>query len=162
VEVENLLDRPLADARIVIEGTIYDLGVLPAQDTRIIVLPAGSGRPLSAFVQQYGSRFQEASEQRRSALGNEQAGQLENPSVTAMAASFPSYLPMAPHQRNCVAPAGLDMSPLVERGDSVLLAWAPGQSPVGPLNRFTPPIMRRDTLFRLAIPASSRRFMEAN
>jgi hypothetical protein len=161
VQVENLLERPLSDARIVIGGMIYDLGNLPAAEKKSIVLESAAGRPLASFVQQYGSGFEQAVRERQSALGHDQAGKLENPALASMVASFPSQLIVAPHQRNCVSPAGLDLSPLAQRGDSILLAWGASHSPVKPINRFEPPISQRNTLFRLAIPAGASMALEA-
>ena len=45
---------------------------------------------------------------------------------------------------------GFDLTPLVQRGDAVLLAWAPNYSPVKPLNQFSPRRSRRNTLLRVA------------
>ena len=44
----------------------------------------------------------------------------------------------------------MDLSPLLDQGDAVLLAWAADYSPVKPLNRFSAHRGRSDTLLRVA------------
>jgi hypothetical protein len=44
----------------------------------------------------------------------------------------------------------MDLTTLAERGDAVLLAWAPDFSMVKSMNRFTPRRSRHDTLLRVA------------
>ena len=76
-----------------------------------------------------------------------------------MAASFISQLrevsqnPQQQYNYNnssFLAPQGMDLSALVERGDALLLAWAADYAPVKPMNRFSARRTRRDTLFRVA------------
>jgi hypothetical protein len=153
VEVENLLDRPLSDSRIVVQGSIYELGALAAAEKKTFKLEQGKGMQLSVFVQQHGGQFQHKVERRRNPLGDESEGQLGNPSLHSMVASFGSYLvPQQVHQRGFVSPAGMDLTSLVARGDSILLAWDADHSPVNPLNQFKPPRSQRNTLLRLVIP----------
>jgi hypothetical protein len=74
-----------------------------------------------------------------------------------MAASFISQIrdPQTPQQpynnTSFLAPKGMDLSPLVERGDAVLLAWVADYSLVKPMNRFNARRSRRDTLLRVAV-----------
>ena len=73
-----------------------------------------------------------------------------------MAASFISQIrdsqaSQQPYNNaNFLAPQGMDLSPLVDRGDAVLLAWAADYSLVKPMNRFAARRTRRDTLLRIA------------
>ena len=70
-----------------------------------------------------------------------------------MAASFISLMGGWPNQYATFrVPPGLDLTPLAERGDAVLLAWVPDYSVVPPLNRFSPRRTHRDTLLRVAVP----------
>ena len=60
---------------------------------------------------------------------------------------------MGPNQRGFVCPEGMDLTPVVERGDAVLLAWDPGHAPGnGSMNRFKTVRSHRDTLLRVAVP----------
>jgi hypothetical protein len=150
--VENLTDQSLMDTRVVMKGSVYPLGNLASREKKTFTLDTVKGMQLSTFVQQYGAGFQGAVEQRRNPLGDDRKGWLDNPSLNAMVACFPSYLPFAQHQRGFVAPAGLDLTPLVERGDAVVLAWVPNYSFANPITRFKPPRSQRNTLLRLAVP----------
>jgi hypothetical protein len=59
------------------------------------------------------------------------------------------------NQRNFVYPAGLELSPLIERGDAVLLAWDPDHAPFGgSLNQFKTVRSHRNTMLRLSVPVS--------
>jgi len=46
----------------------------------------------------------------------------------------------------------MDLTPLVSRGDAVLLAWDAKGSYANPINQFNPPRLQRQALLRLAIP----------
>ena len=151
VSAQNMLDHPLTDARIVIRGLVFELGTLPPGEKKDFKLDSGKGQSLQNFVLQNGSRFQDAVNSRRSSFGDNQRGQLENPSLNATVASFYSYLQPQPMQRNFVAPAGLDLTPLVQRGDAVLLAWDANHTFTNPINGFKPPRSQRNSLLRLAI-----------
>lgn len=152
VVVHNLIPQPLSDARIVIKGAVHELGTIPPGESKTFALDPATGIQLSQFVQQHGHEFEQAINQRRTLLGSDRKGWLENPSLRAMVASFPSYLSAAQPHRSFVSPAGFDLSPLVQRGDSILFAWAQDHSFTQPLNQFKPPISTRNSLLRLAIP----------
>ena len=152
VEVENLLDRPLTETRIVIKSFIYDLGTLPARQKKTFTLDPADGTALQAFVPQHGAEFQGAVASRHRAFSDEQQGHLNNLPLTATVASFPGYLPKPEHQRNCVSPPGFDLSPAVARGAAVLLAWDANHSLANPVIQFKPPRLQRNTLLRLVVP----------
>src|SRR5208283_1521149 len=50
VTVENKMDRKLPGARLVLEGRIYDLGELPAAQTKTFTLETSAGRLLSGWA----------------------------------------------------------------------------------------------------------------
>lgn len=161
VTVENLLDRPLNDVRLVVKGStgsvgsVFEIGNLAAREKKSLALESSRGVLLSNFVQQHGGGFEGAVEQRRNPLGDNQRGWLSNSSLNSMVASFPAYLPFQRNQRGFVAPAGFDLTPLVERGDAVFLAWVPNYSFSNPIYRFKPPRSQRNTLLRLAVPTDA-------
>ncbi|MFO1499857.1 MAG: hypothetical protein U1G07_15935 [Verrucomicrobiota bacterium] len=150
LNVENKLTRPLTDARFVVNGSIYELGTLPAGERKSFPLDAANGLPLQSWVLQHGTEFEGAVSSRRQALGGEGSGRLENPSLTSMVASFAAHLSQN-ERRGFIAPPGLDLSPLVERGDAVLLAWDAKASYTAPVNLFNPPRLQRNALLRLAL-----------
>ncbi|MBM3832639.1 MAG: hypothetical protein FJ403_05085 [Verrucomicrobia bacterium] len=153
VSVENLLDRPLSDARLVVQGWVYELGTVPAKQKKAFTLEAGKGMLLQTFVQQHGGQFQQKVERRRNPLGDATQGQLGNPSLTAAVVSFSSHLPMHQHERGFVSPPGFDLTSLVERGDAMILAWDANHALANPITQFKPPRSQRNTLLRLAVPA---------
>jgi hypothetical protein len=55
------------------------------------------------------------------------------------------------YQNNFVSPPGLDLSPVLDHGGAVLLAWAVDYSPIKPVYQFSPRRLQRDTLWRLAL-----------
>ena len=154
LSVENLLSRPLTEARVAVHGAIYELGNLPAGEKKVFKLEPGTGVALQSWVLQHGTSFQGAVQSRRSAVGS--GGQLENQPLTAMVVSFFSHLPSAGNQRGFIAPPGLEISALVERGDAVVLAWDANQSYTTPVNLFKPPRLQRNALLRLALPVPSQ------
>jgi hypothetical protein len=156
VVVQNLLDHSLTDARFAIDGSIYELGTLPAKEKKTFTLEPGKGMALQTFVQQNGTEFQGKVQNRRNPLGDASSGQLENPSLMSVVASFASYLQPGPHQRGFVSPPGLDLTSLVERGDGILLAWDANHSFANPINQFRPIRERRNSLLRLAIPTGEQ------
>lgn len=152
IEVENLLNRPLTEARVVYNSAVYELGKLPAGEKKTFTLDSAAGVPLAQWLLQHGMEFQRVVQSRRATLGDAEMGHLENAPLTSMVASFCAELPAHDQQRSFIAPPGLDLTPLIERGDAVLLAWDANQSYTTPVNRFKPPRLQRNALLRLAVP----------
>ncbi len=153
VTVENLLDQPLTETRLFVDGKAYDLGTVPARDRKIAQFERQSGRSITQFAQENGRFFQMAVDSRRSALGADNRGRLNDPALTAEAASFASLVFSAPgQQRGFIYPEGLDLSQSIEHGDAVLMGFTANQSPIQPIRQFNPPRGKKSTLWRLAIP----------
>ncbi len=154
VKVQNRLPRPLTDVRLALQGRLYPFGNLAAGETKNLIVAPGAGMALADFVRNTASRFQEAAGGRRQLFGNDQAARLELSPANAIAASFIGQLGIYQGAvRTFVYPAGTELSPLVARGDAVLLAWDAGHTVAGStLRRFNPPRTSQSTLFRLAVP----------
>jgi len=153
IEVDNRLDRNLNNARLVIQDQILELGELPANQTKKLTLPR-TGSPLRSFVQTHAGHFRQAVSQRQQAFGKNTQQIYDIPNST-IAASFISQAREPQSQQsynnpNFLTPQGMDLSPLVERGDAILLAWAPDYSMAKPMNRFSARRTRHDTLLRVA------------
>lgn len=150
VTVENNLDHKVGPCRLVIENLVLDVGELAPKKSKTVTL-AKSGETLSGFVQRHGGNFQSAVNQRQEVFGHNTAQIFDIPHST-MAASFVDQLrPGNNHGYNqFLAPSGMDLSPLVDRGYAVLLAWVDDFSPVKPMNKFSPRRSHRDTLLRVA------------
>jgi hypothetical protein len=155
LNLRNDLGLELKEVRLVLHDRIYEIGDVPAGRSMTVPLEQSTNAALRDFVVQNGSQFQMAVQQRQYAFGDNAQRWVELNSRTVTAICFPSQvMPVGPQQRGLVYPAGMDLWPLVERGDAVLLAWAPGHSPsTTPLNRFKTIRSQRNTMFRLAIPA---------
>jgi len=159
--VQNLLPRPLPHAHVAFQGRLYDLGELPARQSKTFTLSPNQGRPLYDFVNSLagpaaGNRFQQAANSRRQAFGRDQFGRLDLTPEHVIAASFIAQLgAYQGNQRIFLYPRGVELSPLLNRGDAVLLAWDGAHSPTSnPLRRFKPPRTTQNTMLRLAVPVA--------
>jgi hypothetical protein len=153
VKVENQTEHALANAHVVIGDYIMKLGDVPAQETRTFTVSKATGMSLSAFVLRHGAEFQSAVRGRGKTFGAGDSGRIDDLSNGTMAASFLSHLsePQG-SMHHFISPPGLDLSPVVERGNAVLLAWAGDYSPVKPLRQFTARRSQKNTLWRVAVP----------
>src|SRR5439155_1389170 len=137
ITAENHLSRPLKDLRLVVRNRIYVLGDLPPNKVSTFSVEQ-NGMLLRDFVVQNASQFSTAVQSRQRAFGDNTARWLELNSANLTAVSFVSQWASPDlNQPSFVYPGGLELSPLIERGDAVLLAWDPDHAPSGgPLNQF--------------------------
>jgi hypothetical protein len=156
VDIQNLLNKPLSEVRVVAGQFVYELETIGPGERKTLTLSSEKGTPLRSFVQQHGSSFQRAVELRRNPLGDTSGGQLENRPLIATTASFISYLAELSQGRAFFSPPGIDLTAQVERGDAVIFAWLPNHSFTEPLNEFSPPRFKQDTLLRLSIPVRQK------
>lgn len=154
VEIENLLEKELTNVRVVAGQMIFSVDPLKPREKRSLRLSQGT--PVRSFVQENGQYFSRAVELRRSPLGETAGGHLEDRPLTATVASFISLMEGHNQQRAFVYPPGLDLTPQIERGDAVVLAWVGGHSFGGKINEFQPPRFRQDTLLRLTLPVRQK------
>ena len=152
VRIENRTDRKLTGMQIVFGGQIVSAGDLAAKDSKTVAVTKDQGLILQHFVSTHGQDFREKISSRGSALGKSSHGQIEDKINTSMAASFLSQLSSQQNSEHFIAPPGLDLSPALEQGQAVLLAWAEDYSPVKPIYQFSPRRSSRDTLWRVAVP----------
>ncbi len=150
VTVQNQLDRAVTSARLAVAGRIMDLGDLPAGQTKTFKLTKEQGTTLKEFVHRYGSNFQAASTSRQRAFGG--SSRIDDLPDSSMAVSFISAL--SEEQMRFIWSPGLDLSPLLDQGNAVLLAWESDYSPIGPINRFPTRRSHKDTLWRVSVPVA--------
>ena len=112
---------------------------------------AGTSTPLKSYVQTHASQFLGSIDARRRAFGDSASSQIRDLTNASMAASFITLNNTKENYNNFSVQPGFDLSPLVERGDAVFLAWAPGYSFTKPLNQFSARRGSRDTLIRVAV-----------
>ena len=157
LEVQNLLDHALANLQVAVEGRLLDLGALRPGEIRTWTLDPASGQMLDQFVRLTAQRFQSAVNARRQTFGRENRSRLDPEPGNALAASFVSLAGAQQGlQRSFVYPSGMDLTPLVARGDLVLFAWDPERSPLTrSLLQTSTPRQSQYTLYRLAVPADT-------
>ena len=154
VTIDNPQLQPLATVRMAIGGTLYDLGEVPAGQSVTNQINRGSGRQVLEFVQNNSRNFQNASAQRRHTFGNTAFAQLDNLCDCTMAISLlgVNYPENAMNQNSFVMPPGMDLSPDLDQGEALLLAWEPGVAPTKPVNQFPTRRSHKDTLWRVTVP----------
>jgi hypothetical protein len=135
-------------------GDVIPLGDIAARETKKFPRTGVKSTPLSSFVQTHGGNFFSAVNSRQQAFGSNERSQIADPINATMAASFITVLNTPNNYNNFSVPPGFDLSSLVQRGDAVVLAWAPGFSFNKPLNQFPARRGSRDTLIRIAVPVN--------
>jgi hypothetical protein len=152
VTVENKMDHKLAGARIVLEGRIYNLGELPAGQSKTFALNLAAGQLLGDWAQKSGPSFRDAAAARRNSFGNNNAG-ITDLAASSMAASFLSQAnESANNWQTFSSPGDLDLSRYAAPGYGILLAWDPDHALTAALNRFPVKRSHRNTLLRLVVP----------
>jgi len=160
VRIENASGKKIPQARLIIDGRMYELGDITKGGPRL--LKAQGGTLLSAFVQANVPRFNSAVAQRQQQFGSSQGERLEDNFVAIAAVSFLGLASLSTDQNQSwnqnqywnrfVTPPGFDLAPLMQRGDAILLAWMPGDTVVPTLNKFSPRYSRKDTVLRVVVP----------
>lgn len=153
VTVDNRLATRLTAARLVVDDQVIELGEIPARETKSFPRRGitSTSTPLRSYVQSHANNFIGAIDARRRAFGDSAHSQINDLTNASMAASFITLNNTKDNYNNFSVQPGFDLSPLIERGDAVFLAWAPNYSFTKPLNQFTARRGSRDTLVRVAV-----------
>jgi hypothetical protein len=152
VTVENKLDRKLARVCVVLDGRMYELGTLPAEQSKTFTLERETGQLLRDWAQQNSRNFVGAAQARRNSFGNNEAG-ITDLATSSMAASFLSQVNQtANNWQTFSGPDDLDLSRYAGPGYGILLAWDADHSVTAALNRFPVNRSHRNTLLRLVVP----------
>jgi len=152
VIVDNRLDANLTAARLVVADQVIELGEIQASETKTFPRSGEKSTQLRSYVQTHANNFLGAADSRRRAFGDSSYSQIHDLTNASMAASFITLSNTRDNNyNNFSVPPGFDLSPLVERGDAVFMAWAPKFSFTKPLNQFSARRGTRDTLIRLAV-----------
>ena len=150
VTVENTTERKFTHARAVLDGRLYNLGDLPAQQTKTFSFSAEADA-VGAFAGSFLDSFRNAVNFRHSSFGNNVVA-IQNPAEGAIAACFLTAANGGEDAwNNFAAFQPLDLSRFAGAGHAILLAWDPDHSLVDSLNRFSVKRIHRDTLLRLVI-----------
>jgi len=152
VTMQNNLDTALTSAKLVVDNQVFELGEVPAKQSKTFNRRDLRGTPLKTYVQTHGSSFLQAVNSRQRAFGDNSSGVIKDVTNAAMAASFIGQLGSQNNYEGFNAESGFELTPQVQRGDAIVLAWLSGQSLIKPLNQFSARRGSRDTLLRLAVP----------
>lgn len=156
VSITNQSSRSWGPLSVALGESLYSIGSLgPGEVLQKQLVPADA-RSLEELRSQVPTLVSRA-QQRRQAFGNEGSGQTEKSLEAIVTASVLNQQtvvwPGAPYE-TFTAPADLEISPQLARGDAVLFAWAPGQGIAPPFYRFSPKRIQRDTILRVILPAA--------
>jgi hypothetical protein len=164
VKIENPGGKRIPQAKLVVDGQIYDLGDI-TKGKPSTTLSAG-GSPVANMVQVQANMFENVASQRRSQFGGAEGGHLDDIFGNTTAISFLGLAVTSGGQNQnyninngyynsrFITSAGMDLTPLMLRGDAVLLAWMPDETIVPTLNKFTPRYSKKNTVLRVVVPVS--------
>ncbi len=151
IRVENTLGKSIEKIWVIHNGTVHELGGLSANQSKEFNRRDREGRVLRDWVGQFQSTFATAVVERQKILGGGVGGTISDWGGSSVAASFPSLL-QGP-ERDGIYPLGSDLTPLVERGNTLLFAWIPDETLIPTLNKFPAVRSRKGTLVRLVVPS---------
>jgi hypothetical protein len=159
VSVRNHLSIPLTNVRVVSGHEVYDVGECPASQTLTRTLALGSGQALLDAVGTRTSTFAQHVQMRQRAFGSSVEQWVDLNPENLLAVSFLGYSPsrFSGNQRQFITPAGAEVTPLLSRGQAIVLAWVEDFSPVSSLRQFSATRNRQNTLLRVAAPLKPAR-----
>lgn len=151
VTVANHTVKPIAVARLVINGSIYDLGEIAASNTKTLTLASAAAIPLNNFVNESIHHYADIAQQRQYAFGRRSSGQIDDLPRASMVLSLLGEMGAAHNGMRIVASSGLDVSKSLATDRAVLLAWSTDAAPVPVLNQFRTKRNTVNTLWRLPV-----------
>ena len=156
VTAQNVSQQVISHSVVVVGDRAVLLGELAPGQTRTVTVSAGGGVSLDAYVQANGASFSQVVESRQAAFGDSERGIITDLPNAAVAASFVEQISEPGGYNAFVVTPGLDLSRVVAHGNAVLLAWMPDYAPTKPMNQINSKRTFRHTLWRVAVPVSSR------
>ena len=154
----NLRQSPLTNVMVLGGGNIRRVDAIPANGTARVDLSVASKESYLDWVRGWQPRVQAAATQRNDVFGGGGGEHIDDWAGGASAMSLASRVSSGAggNGRDLVWPAGMDLLPLLERGDTIVLAYLPGESLIPPLNQFPALRQQRGTLLRLVVPGVPR------
>ncbi|HTH47444.1 MAG TPA: hypothetical protein VMB21_08040 [Candidatus Limnocylindria bacterium] len=155
LHVENRSGHRIAKLWVISAGGApKEFDELPVGGAKDLALAEAAPTTLEAFVALRDSEFQTVVARREETFGGSGKTHIDDWAGASAAASFGSLLHLNNgDSRNFVWPAGLDLAPLAQRKDTIVLAWLPDASLVPGFNKFLPKRTQTGTLLRLVLPA---------
>ncbi len=153
--VTNASTFSVATAAVAFEGQLFELGTIAAGQRLEKPIHSVPSRTLEDFLQANRPMAMSRAQQRRFAFGGEGSGRFDRNLDGAIVASLAERSgPSNDGSESFSSPAGLDLNPLLERGEGILFAWISGQGIAPPIHRFTPSRLQRDSVLRAAVPVT--------
>lgn len=153
IHLDNLSDHRIDRIWVVRAGQIHELGGLPPHRGADFDLSTTNQLALKTFVTARRPRLAEVINLRGQAFGANDRTHIDEWPETSIVASFAGMLsPEESEGRGYISPPGLDLTPLVRRGDTVVFAWMPDTSLIHPIPHFETPRFQKNTLLRWVIP----------
>jgi hypothetical protein len=153
--VENLLGKPINAARLAMGDMIYHVGeILPGQSKTIQLGSAsGRGEQIENFVRNNVNQYRGPVQQRQYAFGHRDSGTIDDAATASIVASLLGELDRPRQDLRFVSSPGLDLSPVIARGDAVLFAYVTNSAPIPTLNQTKAKRSASNTLWRIPISA---------
>ena len=154
ITVSNRTGNRMGPVWVVAGGQVRSVPTLDAHATVDIALNGSDGSPLTALIGRHKAEFQNVVTRRQEVFGSSEKSHIDEWPEASLAASFGSQVILENGDaRDFVWPPGVDLTPLAQRQDVLVLAWMPDTSLIQPLSQFQPKLGRRATLLRLSVPA---------
>ncbi len=156
LHLDNLSDHRIERLWIVKDGEIRELPGLPPHRGADFEVSGTNSVTLKAYIATRRPRLAEAINLRGQAFGANDRTHIDDWPETSIVASLAGMLsPEETEARGYISPPGLDLTPLVQRGDTVLFAWMPDTSLIHPIPHFETPRFKKNTLLRWVIPRAT-------
>ncbi len=153
--VTNISRFDISAATVAFNGHLFDLGALGAGQRIEKSLHSLPSRTLDEFLQANLPMAMSRAQQRRFAFGGEGSGRFDRSLDGAIVASIAEHGgPNDDGTESFSSATGVDLNPVLDRGDGIVFAWISGQGIAPPIHRFTPGRTQRDSVLRAAIPVT--------
>ncbi|MCC7373518.1 MAG: hypothetical protein IT581_02595 [Verrucomicrobiales bacterium] len=153
--VTNISRFDISAATVAFNDHLFDLGALGAGQRIEKPLHSLPNRTLDEFLQANLPMAMSRAQQRRFAFGGEGSGRFDRSLDGAIVASIAEHDgPKDDGSESFSSATGVDLNPVLDRGDGIVFAWISGQGIAPPIHRFTPGRIQRDSVLRAAIPVT--------
>ena len=159
--VANRRDASLTNVVVIHNQKVLTLPSLPGGQTLRIDLSAaptqGESLSVAELVRNWASTFMTVANSRAGVFGGQGPEHIDNWPGASVAASLAQRVSgNEDGQRHFVWPPGFDLSAMVDRGDVIVMAFAPNDSVLPSVNRFSAFQHSRHTLYRLVLNPARR------
>lgn len=156
LHVENVSATDVKALWAVVRGNVYTLPGLASHRMADFGLSDTNAIPLNNFISQREQLMTEAAGLRNQAFGENTRTHIDDWPETCIAASFSSLSTSNQEGgRSFVSTPGMDLAPLIRRGDVIIFAWLPDTSFIHSIPQFKTPRFQKNTLLRWSLPPTT-------